>query len=183
MPDTLTTQRLLLRPWRDADRDPFRRMNADPPVMEFFPGVLASDESDALMDRIIKHFDERNFGLFAAELVDEKSFIGFIGLSIPTFTAHFTPAVEIGWRVASAYWGRGLATEGARALVEYAFSTLQIPGLVSMTVPGNMPSRRVMEHIGMTHEPSDDFDHPSLPIGHPLRRHVLYRLQNPTPIS
>jgi RimJ/RimL family protein N-acetyltransferase len=179
MTDSLTTPRLLLRPWREDDRDPFRRINADPRVMEFMPTTLDALESDALMQRIQKHVDDHNFGLFAAELVDEKSFIGFIGLSVPGFAAHFMPAVEIGWRLASPYWGRGLATEGARAVVEYAFSALQLPALVSFTVPGNLRSRRVMENIGMTHDAADDFDHPNLAEGHPLRRHVLYRLQNP----
>jgi RimJ/RimL family protein N-acetyltransferase len=179
MPDQLTTPRLLLRPWSDADRDPFRRMNADPRVMEFFPAILDADESDALMERARKHFDDRGFGPFAAELIEEKLFIGFIGLFVPSFTAHFTPVVEIGWRLASPYWGRGLATEGARAVVDYAFESLHLPAIVSFTVPGNLPSRRVMEHIGMTHDAADDFDHPNIAEGHPLRRHVLYRLGNP----
>ncbi len=183
MADQLTTPRLLLRPWRDVDRDAFRRMNADPRVMEFFPATLDAAESDALMSRARQHFDEHGFGPFAAELIEEKVFIGFIGLFVPSFTAHFTPAVEIGWRLDSPYWGRGLATEGARAVVEYAFATLHLPEIVSFTVPANVPSRRVMEHIGMTRDAADDFDHPSLAEGHPLRRHVLYRLRNPMLIA
>jgi RimJ/RimL family protein N-acetyltransferase len=170
------TERLLLRAWRAADRKPFARMNADPRVMEFFPAPLSRAESDALADRIEAHFAKHGFGLFAAELAASGAFIGFIGLSVPTFEAHFTPCVEIGWRLAAEYWGRGLATEGARESARYAFGELGLDSLVSMTVSANLPSRRVMEKLGMTHDPADDFDHPNLPAGHPLRRHVLYRL-------
>jgi RimJ/RimL family protein N-acetyltransferase len=172
----LRTERLLLRAWRAADREPFARMNADPRVIEFFPAPLSRVESDALADRIEAHFAKRGFGLYAAELVEEGAFIGFIGLSVPSFEAHFTPCVEIGWRLAAEYWGRGLATEGAREVVRYAFGELGLDSLVSMTVPANLPSRRIMEKLGMTHNPAADFDHPNLPAGHPLRRHVLYRL-------
>ncbi len=176
MRDAITTNRLLLRRWRDSDRLPFRAMNADSRVMEFFPAVLSSVESDALADRAQAHFDRHGFGPFAAELIQDHSFIGFIGLSIPAFDAPFMPAVEIGWRLAFDSWGSGLATEGARAVVDYAFSELGLSNLVSFTVPTNLRSRRVMEKLGMTHDPLDDFDHPRLPEGHPLRRHVLYRL-------
>lgn len=172
----LRTERLLLRAWRAGDREPFARMNADPRVKEFFPAPLTRAESDALADRIEAHFAKHGFGLYAAELGAEGSFIGFIGLSVPPFEAHFTPCVEIGWRLAAEYWGRGLATEGAREVVRYAFEELGLDSLVSMTVPANLASRRVMEKLGMTHAPADDFDHPSLPAGHPLRQHVLYRL-------
>ena len=177
MRDTITTDRLLLRRWRDSDRLPFQAMNADPRVMEFMPSLLSPDESDALIDRAQAHFDRHGYGPFAVELLEDHSFIGFIGLSIPNFDAPFMPAVEVGWRLAFDYWGRGLATEGARAVVRYAFEELGLDSLVSFTVPGNLRSRRVMEKIGMTHDPRDDFDHPRLPEGHPLRRHVLYRLQ------
>ncbi len=173
----LQTERLLLRRWRDSDRLPFQAMNADPRVMEFMPSLLSPDESDALADRAQAHFDRHGFGPFAAELTENHSFIGFIGLSIPNFEAPFMPAVEIGWRLAFEYWGHGLATEGARAAVQYAFGELGLESLVSFTVPGNLRSRRVMEKIGMTHDPCVDFDHPRLPEGHPLRRHVLYRLK------
>jgi RimJ/RimL family protein N-acetyltransferase len=177
MPQTLTTARLTLRRWRPSDREPFRALNADPRVMEFFPALLTPQESDDLIARIEQHFDRHNFGVYAAELIETQAFIGFIGLNIPSFEAPFMPAVEIGWRLACDAWGRGLATEGARAVVHHAFETLQLPSLVSFTVPANLRSRRVMGKIGMVHNPVDDFDHPNLPEGHPLRRHVLYRLQ------
>lgn len=173
---TFRTERLLLRAWRAADREPFARLNADPRVMEFFPAALSREESDALVERIEAHFAKYGFGLWAAELVADGAFIGFIGLSVPSFEAHFTPSVEIGWRLAAEHWGKGLATEGAREAARYAFEELGLDSLVAMTVPANLASRRVMEKLGMTHNPSDDFDHPNLPAGHPLRRHVLFRL-------
>ncbi len=153
-------------------------MNADPRVMEFFPALLSPAESDALVDRAQAHFDRHGFGPFAVELLENQFFIGFIGLSIPNFDAPFMPAVEIGWRLAFDCWGRGLATEGARAVIRYAFEDLGLGSLVSFTVPENLRSRRVMEKLGMTHDPADDFDHPRLPEGHPMRRHVLYRLDH-----
>jgi len=177
MRDAITTDRLLLRRWRDSDRLPFQAMNADPRVMEFMPSLLSPDESDALVDRAQAHFDRHGYGSFAAELIENHSFIGFIGLSIPNFDAPFMPAVEVGWRLAFEYWGHGLATEGARAAVHYAFGELGLDNLVSFTVPENLRSRRVMEKIGLTHDPNDDFDHPRLSECHPLRRHVLYRLK------
>ncbi len=176
MPDTIRTERLLLRRWREADRLPFQKLNADPLVMEFMPEPLPPAASDAFMARIEEHFERHGFGLFAVEQVENRSFAGFIGLSIPAFDAPFMPAVEIGWRLASQCWGRGLATEGARAVIRYGFEELNLDGIVSFTVPGNLRSRRVMEKLGMTHDPRDDFDHPRLPEGHPMRRHVLYRL-------
>ena len=146
--------------------------------MEYFPGPLTRDESDrAVAYRVEPHFEKHGFGLCAAELKETGAFIGFIGLAVPEFEAHFTPSVEIGWRLAADYWGRGLATEGAREMVRYAFETVGLDEIVSMTIPANFRSRRVMEKLGMTRNPSDDFDHPNLPEGHPLRRHVLYRLK------
>ncbi len=176
MQNSLQTDRLLLRRWRDSDRLPFQAMNADPRVMEFMPSLLSAAESNALVDRAQAHLDRHGFGPFAVELLQDHSFIGFIGLSTPNFDAPFMPAVEVGWRLAFDSWGRGMATEGARAVIRYAFSELGIDSLVSFTVPDNLRSRRVMEKIGMTHDPRDDFDHPRLPEGHPLRHHVLYRI-------
>jgi RimJ/RimL family protein N-acetyltransferase len=176
MRETIRTERLLLRRWRETDRLPFQMINADPRVMEFLPVPLSPAESDALVDRAQAHFERHGFGPFAAELLENHSFIGFIGLSIPAFDAPFMPAVEVGWRLAFDCWGRGLATEGARAAVRFGFDELGLDSLVSFTVPENLRSRRVMEKIGMAHDPRDDFDHPALPEGHPLRRHVLYRL-------
>lgn len=172
----IETDRLILRRWRESDREPFARMNADPRVMEHFPALLSADESRRMIERAEEHFLRHGFGWCAAELREERAFIGFIGLFVPAFETHFTPCVEIGWRLAADYWGRGLATEGARATVDYAFHTLGLPGIVSFTVPANLRSRRVMEKLGMTRDPADDFDHPRIPEGHPLRRHVLYRL-------
>jgi RimJ/RimL family protein N-acetyltransferase len=174
--DSLITERLILRNWHEADREPFARMNADPRVMEFMPHSLSAQESNSLADRIEAHFREHGFGLCAVELRRDGSFLGFIGLNVPSFHAAFTPCVEVGWRLAPHCWGHGLATEGAREIVRYGFHVLELEELVSFTVPANARSRRVMEKLGMTLDPADDFDHPRLPQDHPLRRHVLYRL-------
>lgn len=173
----ILTSRLVLRRWEDRDRDLFAEMNSDPKVMEFMPGCLSRVESDLLVDRIGEYFREHGFGLYAVELRGERQFIGYVGLAMPTFEAHFTPCVEIGWRLAASAWGKGLATEGARAVVQEAFEKLGLKGLVSFTVPANIRSRRVMEKLGMSYNPAENFDHPRLPNGHPLRRHVLHRLQ------
>jgi ribosomal-protein-alanine N-acetyltransferase len=173
----IETHRLSLRKWETRDREPFARMNSDPRVMEFFPACLSAAQSDSMADRIEDHFREHGFGLWAAELREEQRFIGFVGLIVPPFVAHFTPCVEIGWRLAADQWGRGLATEGANAVVRHAFEFLRLDALVAYTVPANIRSRRVMDKIGMTHDPADDFEHPSVSEGHALRRHVLYRLR------
>jgi RimJ/RimL family protein N-acetyltransferase len=173
----LATERLFLRGWRARDLAPFARLNADPRVMEHLPAVLARRESDALAQRICAHFDERGFGLWAVEIPGVADFAGFIGLSVPCFDAPFTPCVEVGWRLATEFWGRGYATEGARAALAFGFERLGLAEIVSFTVPANRRSRRVMERLGMQHSPADDFDHPSLPAGHALRRHVLYRIK------
>jgi RimJ/RimL family protein N-acetyltransferase len=173
-----TTDRLILRHWQGSDRQPFSQINADPRVMEFLPRPLSLEESDAMMDRIEARFRQRGFGLCAVELRRDSSFIGFIGLSVPSFTAHFTPCVEIGWRLSASHWGHGLATEGARAVIRYAFEQLALDAVVSFTAATNIRSRRVMEKLRMIRDPAEDFDHPELPEEHPLRRHVLYRLRN-----
>jgi RimJ/RimL family protein N-acetyltransferase len=182
-PFELLTERLILRRWREADREPFARMNADPAVMEFFPALLSREESDAGVDRVEVGFAERGFGFWAAELRESGEFIGFIGISVPHFQAHFMPCVEIGWRLAAKHWGKGLATEGARRALDCGFGTLRLAEIVSFTSTTNQRSRRVMEKIGMTRDPKDDFDHPLISAGHPLRRHVLYRLKNPAASS
>jgi RimJ/RimL family protein N-acetyltransferase len=174
---SLRTERLLLRPWRDDDLAPFAALNADPRVMEFYPSTLPREESDARAARIRDDLVRRGFGLWAVELLDGGAFIGFIGLTEPTFEAHFTPCVEIGWRLAFAHQRRGYATEGARASLAFGFERLGLDTIVSMTTVENRRSRRVMEKLGMGHDPADDFDHPRLSEGHPLRRHVLYRLR------
>ena len=173
---TLTTDRLILRPWRDADLAPFAALNADPVVMEHFPAPLPREESDALAARIRGRIDAEGFGLWAVEVRGGAPFVGFVGLSIPGFAAHFTPCVEVGWRLAREHWGKGYAGEAAAAALADGFERLSLAQIVSFTVPANVRSRAVMERLGMTRDPTDDFDHPVLPEGHRLRRHVLYRL-------
>jgi len=173
----LATGRLILRRWRESDREPFSAINADRRVMEFFPATLSREESDRFFEGIETHFRQQAFGLFAAELRVTHSFIGYIGLSTPQFAAAFMPCVEVGWRLSADHWGQGLATEGALQVLRFAFGNLKMASVVSYTVPANVRSRRVMEKIGMTCDPSEDFEHPSLPAGHPLRRHVLNRLR------
>lgn len=170
------TDRLLLRSWRPADRQPFARMNADPEVMEFFVAPLSREESDAFVDRIEAGFAEHGFGVWAVEETSTGAFIGFAGLLHQTFEASFTPAFEIGYRLARQAWGQGYATEAARAAVSFGFERAGLDEIVSMTAVGNLRSRAVMHRLGMTHDPADDFDHPRVPDGHPLKRHVLYRL-------
>lgn len=182
----LHTSRLLLRRWRSNDREPFARINSDPRVMEYYPAPLTPAQSDALIGRIESHFEQHGFGLWAAELGSTGNLLGYIGLSIPAFPnppfqTHSTPCVEIGWRLDADSWGHGLATEGARAVLHHAFTALALPEIVSFTTPANQRSIRVMEKLGMTRNPDDDFDHPNLPHGHPLRPHVLYRKSLPNP--
>ncbi|WP_405393695.1 GNAT family N-acetyltransferase [Microbispora hainanensis] len=175
MADSIRTERLVLRRWREDDKEPFAALNADPVVMEHFPATLSREDSDALAERIEAGFDEHGFGLWAVEADGE--FIGFTGLSVPRFTAPFTPCVEIGWRLARSAWGRGYATEAARASLEDGFGRAGLTEVVSFTAVQNVRSQAVMGRLGMTHDPADDFDHPALPAGHPLRRHVLYRIR------
>ena len=172
---SLRTPRLLLRPWRDEDAAAFAELSADPDVMEF---LLSLSGPAAWVGRARAHWDEHGFGQWVVELPGEASFIGVVGLSTISYTAPFTPAVEIAWRLARAYWGRGYATEAAQAALDYGFEKLGLAEIVALTVPANWRSRRVMERLGMTCAPEDDFDHPSLPEG-PLKRHVLYRLRSP----
>jgi RimJ/RimL family protein N-acetyltransferase len=173
---TLPSGRICLRQWREEDRDAFAAMNSDARVMEFFLHRLSRVESDAMVDGIHKDFSERGFGLWAVEVPDVAPFIGFAGLAVPGFSAHFTPCVEIGWRLTFEHWGRGYATEAARLALGYGFGTLALSEVVSFTSATNHRSRAVMERIGIRRDPAEDFDHPKLPEGHPLRRHVLYRL-------
>jgi len=167
--------RLLLRRWQPSDREPFAELNADPEVTEFLAGPLSISQSNLLAGKIEQHFDKHDFGLWAVEVLGEVSFAGFVGLFIPNFTSHFTPCIEIGWRLARGAWGKGYATEGAKAVLQFGVEQLGINEIVSFTTIKNTRSRRVMEKIGLTHNPEDDFDHPNLPSNHPLLRHVLYR--------
>jgi RimJ/RimL family protein N-acetyltransferase len=173
-PRELRTNRLILRRWRADDRPLFAAFNADPRVMEYLPGVLTRAESDALIDRIDRHFDEHGFGLWAVEIPGVIDCAGYIGLAVPRFDAPFMPCVEAGWRLAAEHWGHGYATEGALAVLASAFDDLGLDDVVSFTVPDNARSRAVMERIGMTRDPAEDFVHPSAPAR--LRRHVLYRI-------
>jgi RimJ/RimL family protein N-acetyltransferase len=175
-PVTLRTERALLRPWRDDDLDPFAALCANAAVMRHFPSVMTRADSDAFAGRIRGFFAEHGWGLWVLELPGQAPFAGFVGLARHHFPAHFTPAVEVGWRLDPRWWGRGLAPEAARAALAFGFDTVGLAEIVSMTVPANRPSRRVMEKLGMRHDPRDDFDHPRIPAGDPLRRHVLYRL-------
>ena len=177
------TARLQLRQWRDDDLIAFAEMNADPRVMEFFPSVLDRAESYTVAARVRGEFAGRGFGRWAVEAPGVAGFIGFVGLSVPNFQAPFTPCVEIGWRLARDHWGHGYATEAARAALDFGFGEIALPEIVSFTVPANLRSRSVMERIGMTRSPDDDFDHPVLPAGHPLQRHVLYRARPSPPLA
>jgi RimJ/RimL family protein N-acetyltransferase len=174
VPRDLQTDRLLLRRWRAADRTAFAALNTDVRVMEHLPASLTREASDAFADRIERHFDRHGFGLWAVEIPGVVAFAGYVGLAVPGFEAHFTPCVEIGWRLAAEHWGHGYATEAARAALSYGFEDAALDEIVSFTVPVNYRSRRVMERIGMTRNPEDDFDHPNAPDR--LRRHVLYRI-------
>jgi ribosomal-protein-alanine N-acetyltransferase len=172
----LRTERLVLRPWRQSDLEPFAALNADPRVTATLAGSLSRTESDALVARIAARFCTKGFGQWAVELPGVAPFIGFIGLAAPDFDAPFMPAIEIGWRLSFVHWGRGYATEGARAVLDFAFTRAGLDALVSFTTESNLRSRAVMERIGMRHDAAEDFDHPKLDAAHPLRRHVLYRL-------
>jgi RimJ/RimL family protein N-acetyltransferase len=172
----LRTERLLLRQWRDEDLEPFASLNADPATMRYFPALPSREESDALALRARALIEEEGWGLWAVEVVGGASFIGFVGLARPSFEAHFTPAVEVGWRLAREHWGRGYATEAGRAALAYGFDELGLEEIVSFTSRLNEPSWRVMARLGMSHDPGDDFEHPRVRVGHPLRPHVLYRL-------
>ena len=172
----LTTSRLRLRQWRDEDLEPYAALNADPRVREFFPSVLTRQESAESMQFIRDHWQRHGFGVWAVDVIGGSPFVGFIGLSVPSFDAPFMPCVELGYRLAFEHWSHGYATEGSRAALTFGFATLGLPEIVAMTAVRNQRSRAVMERLGMTCNPVDDFDHPNIVAGHPLRGHVLYRL-------
>jgi ribosomal-protein-alanine N-acetyltransferase len=179
----IRTDRLVLRRWRTSDVEPFAALNADPVVMRHFPSTRTRAETERDVAAIEHRFDAHGYGLWAVEVVGGEPFVGFVGLNLTTFEAPFTPAVEVGWRLARAHWGRGYATEGARAALAFGFGTAGLDEIVSFTTPANERSWRVMERIGMTRDPADDFDHPNIPEGHRLRRHVLYRLSRTTSVG
>ncbi len=175
-PAVLETGRLRLRPWRERDLAPFAALNGDPQVMEYFPGILSAEQSDEFAADIRQGLEERGWGLWAVEQPGVVEFAGFVGLAIPRFEAPFMPCVEVGWRLARHCWGRGLAPEAARAALAFGFAELGLEEIVSFTASSNSASQRVMEKLGMVRDPAEDFDHPSLAEGHPLRCHVLFRL-------
>ena len=191
----LRTDRLVLRPWREADLEPFAAMGRDPAVMEFFPALLTRERSDAVVARISDHLAREGFGLWALEVIGGAPFIGFCGLARPAFTAAFTPCVEVGWRLACAHWGHGYATEAARASLRFGFETLGLSETVAFVLPGNLRSAAVAERIGMARDRQGDFDHPQIAPdtisvgGWPQQRHWLYRItrelwwQNAPPTS
>ena len=170
------TARVCLRLWRDEDAESFAVLNSDPEVMRHFPARLDRAESDALLARIRAHHEQHGFGLWALQIKGGAPFVGFVGLSVPRFEAHFLPGVEIGWRILASHWGKGYVTEAARAALGHGFEVLKLHEIVSFTVEGNVRSWRVMQRLGMHRDPADDFDMPTLPEGHLLRRHLLYRM-------
>jgi ribosomal-protein-alanine N-acetyltransferase len=176
----LRTERLLLRRWLAADLEPYAALNADPVVREHFPSIMTPGESESEITTFEQRFDEHGYGLWAVEVPGFAACIGFIGLNLTTFDAPFTPAVEVGWRLAREHWANGYASEGARAALEFGFDTIGLDEIVSFTTPSNVRSWSVMERIGMTRDPADDFEHPRVPEGHRLRTHVLYRISRTT---
>ena len=164
--------RVLLRRWRDSDREPFAALNADPEVMRYFPSTMTREQSDAMVDWAGGLLDERGWGLWAVEVPGVAPFVGFVGLNVPSFMPE---VVEVGWRLAKEHWGHGYATEAAREALRVGFEDVGLDEIVSFTSVPNVPSQRVMQRIGMTHEPTRDFDHPNVPEG-PLKRHVFYAI-------
>jgi RimJ/RimL family protein N-acetyltransferase len=173
---TLRRADLILRQWRDEDREPFAALNADPEVMRFFPSTMTREESDAFVDRTAALIDEHGWGLWAVEVEGVAPFIGFVGLNRPGF---IDDTIEVGWRLMKEHWGNGYAPEAAREALRFGFEELELDEIVSFTTESNTPSRRVMEKIGMTHDPSRDFDHPNVPDG-PFKRHVFYAIARPS---
>jgi len=178
MPAELPTPRLRMRRWREDDLEPFAALNADPVVMEHYSAPLTRAESDQMVERIEATFEREGYGLWAVEISSTGAFAGYVGLWPATFEAPFTPAVEVGWRLAKETWGRGYATEAARVAIADGFDRLGLSEIVSFTAAVNDRSRRVMEKLGMTRDPDEDFDHPNVAPGHPLQRHVLFRLRS-----
>ncbi|MGE4618579.1 MAG: GNAT family N-acetyltransferase [Planctomycetota bacterium] len=173
----IETKRLLLRPWQLSDQLPFAQMLADPDYNKFMPGPFPPHKADQIFTEIQNRTRAHQIGPLVVELPRQEPFLGYLGLTIPAVTLPFSPCVEIGWHLVPRFWGQGYATEGAVAVLKYGFEQLELEEVVAFTVPENLASRGVMEKIGMTQELTGDFDHPALDEGHPLRRHVLYRIQ------
>ena len=172
----IETARLVLRPWIEEDRSPFAEMSADPAVMEHLLPLAGRGGADGWIDRQMVHLTEQGFCFWAVEIKESGAFAGAVGLLRIGYEAHFAPAVEVGWRISRLFWGQGYASEAAAASIRYGFEVLGLPEIVANTVAHNTRSRRVMEKLGMSHDPKDDFDHPRIPERHPLRRQVLYRV-------
>lgn len=173
----LETPRLILRSeWKPSDLTPFAALNADERVMEYFPSTLTREETAAMIKRVELRFREDGMSFFACELKETAELIGFIGLAKPQFETHFTPCVEVGWRLAVPHWGKGYAVEGAKQAMAWGFEKFDLDEIVSFTAAGNQKSRRVMEKLGMTRDNRGDFNHPRIDPGDPLRHHVLYRI-------
>ena len=178
-PLELHTRRCMLRQWQDRDLAPWAAMNADPEVRRYFPAVLTTEQAAHEAGLCRNAIAQRGWGLWALEVPGEFPFAGFVGLNVPHFDAPFVPAVEIGWRLPRAAWGRGYATEAAQAALEFAFSRLGLADVVAMAVPSNAASLRVMQRLGMVRDAAADFDHPRVDAGHALRPHLLYRARSP----
>lgn len=174
----LQTSRLILRNWKQNDIEPFAILNSDPRVCEFLPNVLSQEETLTSVIKIQSHFKKHAFGLFAVELISTKTFIGFVGLKYFSFDSHFTPSVELAWRLSWGNWGQGLATEAAQKVTQYGFETLGLPEILAITAKNNQRSRRVMEKLGMFTNEDENFLHPQLEYSHPLAEHVLYRFHD-----
>lgn len=176
VPSEIATNRLIMRRWKEADRAPFAALNADPIVMEHFPALLSEIESNIMIDRIEQGFDNHRYGLWALEHRENGTFLGFTGLMYADFDVDFLPGVEIGWRLAQSAWGQGFATEAAAAALWFGFEQCDLDEILSFTTVANRPSQRVMQRIGMSRDRGNDFEHPAVPEGSPIRPHVLYRL-------
>ncbi len=175
----LRTERLLLRRWRASDREAFARMNQDPAVMEFFPGLQSPQVSAEMIEHFERSFENEGFGIWAVEISGELALAGFVGLNRVGAQLPFAPAVEVGWRLTPQAWGRGIAREAAEAALDYGFGACGLQEIVAFTATGNVRSRRLMQRLSMTYDTDGDFDHPQIAAGHPLARHVLYRLPAP----
>ncbi|MEZ4233345.1 MAG: GNAT family N-acetyltransferase [Polyangiaceae bacterium] len=171
----LRTERLLMRPFNESDRDAFAAINADPRVMEHYPAPLSRAQSDAFLDRIASAFEAQGFGLWALEVPGRFPLLGYTGLAIPVWKNHLTPCVEVGWRLGHEHWGQGYASEAARAALSCAFERLGLEEVLSFTSLPNRRSARVMQRIGMRRDEASDFAHPNLPPEHPLSLHIVYR--------
>lgn len=173
----LETERLILRQWRDSDLQAMATINQDPKVMEHFAATRSLEETKAFINSNKTLFKDLGYCFYATELKQTHELIGFVGIA-PVYEMPCTPAIEIGWRLGTKFWGQGLATEAAKAVIDYAFNALGIGELVSFTATTNKKSERVMQRLGFIRSEKDDFDHPRIVDGHPLKRHIFYRLKN-----